>query len=156
MLASVPGDLSLEMRDRFRGLGDMVGGGFTLPLATVATEMWYAPAYRAAHPELPAETLALLRRNDPAAQRACCMALAGEEDLRGRLGGLGIPVTFLFGRQDGVAPRSAAGHLVEETRGTVVELDTGHFPQDEDPHGFSDALLAFLEAVDRMAPASPA
>jgi haloalkane dehalogenase len=65
----------------------------------------------------------------------------------GRLAALGVPTLLLWGADDPFAPLAGGERLAKEIPHAELQVlpGTGHFLVDDDPDGFSMALLAFLQ-----------
>ncbi len=68
----------------------------------------------------------------------------------GALRRLDLPTHVLWGQRDPVAVKAIGDRLAEEIPGaTITRIDgLGHFPMVEDPTGWSEAALRFIDGVD--------
>ncbi len=65
----------------------------------------------------------------------------------GKLAALGVPTLLLWGADDPLTPLAGGHRLAKEIPHARLEIlpGTGHFLVDDDPEGFSMALLSFLQ-----------
>jgi len=68
------------------------------------------------------------------------------EPYQGRLAALGVPTLLLWGEDDPFAPVAGAHRLQAEIPHAELEIvaGTGHFVVEDDPAGYSEAVVAFL------------
>jgi 3-oxoadipate enol-lactonase / 4-carboxymuconolactone decarboxylase len=111
-------------------------------VAPAALERWLTPEAPAPLRErLEAMLLATPREG----YAACCEALAGY-DLRGRLGGLRMPVLAIAGADDPTAPPATMQAIVDEIPGARLHVldHARHIANVERPDAFNRALTAFV------------
>ncbi|MGE0314759.1 MAG: alpha/beta fold hydrolase [Lautropia sp.] len=113
-------------------------------------ERWFATPVRESSPALMDRVRAMIGRTSLQGYEACVHAICGL-DLHGALGGLGMPVGFVAGAQDGAAPPAEMQAMSEQVPGsrfTVID-PCGHLSSLDRP----ERLLEAIEALDqRVAP----
>jgi len=122
-------------RDRIAAVAD----GGTAPIADSVVSRWFTPDWAAAHPEVVAETVAMVAGTPDAGYLACCQAIE-VWDHRDRLGAITAPTLVIGGSQDPSTP-------VEPHARTLAD-------------GIPGARLEILEAahlatIERAADATP-
>lgn len=77
--------------------------------------------------------------------------LAGDYDVRARLGEVTAPTLILTGREDFFCPPEQAEHLHRGIRGSALTIfeRSGHYPFAEESTAFQSTLRTWLEAVDQ-------
>jgi 3-oxoadipate enol-lactonase len=116
-----------------------VSAGGTGPLADGIVSRWFTPDWAARHPEVVAETAAMVAGTSDAGYVACCQALQ-VWDHRDRLGAITAPTLVIAGAADPSTPvEPHARTIAEGIPGARLEvLDAAH--------------LATIEAADRATP----
>ena len=118
-------------------------------IADTILDNWFAPAFRAAHPEQWALHRTMLCRTPPAGYSATCAAIR-DTDLSADMGGISVPTLCIAGSEDrSVTPDQVAG-LAAAIPGARLEVleGVGHLPALEAP-----ARMAAL--IEGMAQADP-
>jgi Predicted hydrolases or acyltransferases (alpha/beta hydrolase superfamily) len=78
--------------------------------------------------------------------------LRNDDVLDGRLGAITAPTLIIWGRGDRLIPRSVAGRLNHDIRGSRLQVieKCGHIPQVECPDDLNASLLQFLPSKGAM------
>jgi 3-oxoadipate enol-lactonase len=135
-------------RERFRRRADVAERDGLAPLVDSMVERWFAPEFRAAHPEEIARTRETVLANDPLAFATACRANAAR-DWTGELDRIGCPVLVLAGARDpGEATRSAETfrRRLRDVEVHVVE-GASHLLPVEQPERTNHLLLRFLDRL---------
>jgi 3-oxoadipate enol-lactonase len=116
-----------------------VAEGGTAPLADGVVSRWFTPEWAAAHPDVVAETTAMVAETPDAGYLACCQALE-VWDHRDQLGSITAPTLVIAGSADPSTPvEPHARTIVEGIPGARLEvLEAAH--------------LATIEAADLATP----
>lgn len=131
----------------WRERADLVLAQGMAPIVEATLERWLSPPFRAAHPDVVAQTAATLRATSPAGFAHCARALAGGQPLD-RLGNLTMPVQYLAGLRDQAVPAEHLRRYQQRTPGSrYLELDGPHLLHHECPQAFADALSGFFGAA---------
>lgn len=71
-------------------------------------------------------------------------------DLRGRLGGIGVPTLVIVGDDDRLTPLWYSEYLATNIRGAVLKIihDAGHIAMLEQSEEFNSVIAAFLHSLD--------
>jgi 3-oxoadipate enol-lactonase / 4-carboxymuconolactone decarboxylase len=111
-------------------------------VAPAVLERWLTPD---APPAMRDRLEAMLLSTPSEGYAACCEAIAAH-DLRGKLGGLEMPVLGIAGSDDPAAPPEWVRAIVDEVRGARLHLlePARHIANVERADAFNRALLAFL------------
>ncbi len=117
------------------------------PVIESSVARWFSPAFRDAQPELVDEVRRRALRTPVDGFIGGARAVQGLGYLP-RLGEIAVPALFLVGGADPAAPPAVMRHMSEQVTGSLfVELDgIGHLTPYEASDGFTDAVLAFLQA----------
>lgn len=99
--------------------------------------------------ELRAQVLAEMSDFHPAGVRAMARAFA-DLDLQDVLPTIDVPTLLLYGELDARSPVSVGEALQRQIPGSRLQVlpATGHLSNQETPHAFNEAVLAFLATVD--------
>ena len=129
----------LERADRVRreGLGK---------IAETIVARWFTPNFAAAHPEVVAKGLAMVRSTDPESYAALAELLAGV-DLTGSLGSIGAPTLAIAGVKDvAIIPDHADTIVGGLPNASVLRIaNAAHLVSIEQPAAFTRAVLRHLE-----------
>jgi 3-oxoadipate enol-lactonase len=114
-------------------------------LAEPTRGRWFTDAFRAAHPEVVEDFIAMITGTDPEGYAGCCEALAGF-DVWDRLGEVSVPVRVVAGAQDAVAPPATCARMAAAIPGgdLVTIDDASHIASAAQPDAFNDAVLEHL------------
>ncbi len=108
-------------------------------------ERWFTPAFRAAQPQIVANTSAMLHATDPQGYAACCAAIR-DADFRSNIRTIGTPTLVIAGTHDPVTSPDDGRFLAENIPAAeYVELPTAHLSNTEGAEGFNVAVLKFLQ-----------
>lgn len=117
------------------------------PVADLAIDRWFSPAWQTQHPELVDQVRSRLRSNDVAAYLKAYRVLA-TADLAadGTAARIICPVLAVTGELDPGSTPTMTTRLADDVdRGSAVILDgLRHLPSIEDPRCFADAVISFL------------
>jgi 3-oxoadipate enol-lactonase len=118
----------------------------TSSLIIASAQRWFAPDSVARRPELSGRLLHVLQDADDESYALCCEALAAY-DVRGELGGIGMPVLAVWGQYDVVAPEAKSVEIAAGVRDGRIEqiADAAHLPPAEQPEAVARVLRAFFE-----------
>ncbi|NVB42927.1 3-oxoadipate enol-lactonase [Pseudenhygromyxa sp. WMMC2535] len=127
---------------------DAVHGQGMGPIADLAIERFFSPAFQS---EAPAEVEAareILRRTKAEGYAGCCAALR-DADLRGELGAITAPSLLIAGQADVSTPPECLHAAAEEIRQAQVEVEeipgAGHLLNIEAPERVTALILAHLD-----------
>jgi 3-oxoadipate enol-lactonase/4-carboxymuconolactone decarboxylase len=117
-------------------------------VAPAVLERWLTPA---APPEMRAGLEAQLLSTSPDGYAACCEAVAAH-DLRGRLGGLRMPVLAVAGSDDPATPPEWLRAIADEVPGARLHVIDGarHIASVEFAGEFNRVLAGFLRGIPGM------
>ena len=117
-------------------------------VAPAVLERWLTPAAPAAMRE---RLEAMLLATNPESYAACCEAIAGH-DVRGRLGGLRLPVLAIAGGDDPATPPDWLEAVAGEVPGARLHVIDGarHIANVEFAPAFTRTLAAFLRGIPGM------
>lgn len=139
-------DMDESAARMWRDRADVVLSQGMAPVLDATLERWLSPPFRAANPELVAQTRATLQATSPAAFAQCARALADGQPMD-RLGAMQMPVQYLAGLRDLAVPAEHLRRYHQQTPGSrYLELDGPHLLHLECPQAFSDALIGFFVA----------
>jgi 3-oxoadipate enol-lactonase len=82
---------------------------------------WFSDAFRAAHPEVVSQCVAVFLKNDVRAYAATCRML-GAADLRSVLPRIGMPTSVIVGEEDYATPLTMAEELHRNIRGSKLTV----------------------------------
>lgn len=108
---------------------------------------WFGDAFRAAHPRVVDDSIAVFLKNDVRAYADTCRML-GAADLRGVLPNIAVPTRIAVGAEDYATPvamAEAMHALISQSRMTVL-AGCRHLTPLEDPDRVADEIRAILEA----------
>jgi 3-oxoadipate enol-lactonase len=125
------------------------GGVEAIVASTV--ERWSSAGLAERSPQTIARMQAMIRRTSDDGYRGCAVALA-RLSYGHRLGEIDIPTLLICGSEDHGAPPENTLQMHAAIKGSrFVEIPhAGHISNIEQPSIFADAVLAFLNDVDRM------
>ena len=105
---------------------------------------WFAPTYRAAHPDLWALHRAMLCRTPEGGYSATCAAIR-DTDLRADAGSIAVPTLCIAGAQDRSVPPDQVEALARAIPGARLEVldGVGHLPALEAP----EAMATLIEEM---------
>jgi len=107
---------------------------------------WYTPSAWTGAGRAEAERLRERAGSIPAGSLAATWRLLSHHDLRGRLGGVTVPVTVVVGRDDDA--RGACEQLGDELPGArVVHLPGAHLAPLQHPAAFAAAIATHLDGL---------
>jgi 3-oxoadipate enol-lactonase len=107
-------------------------------------ERWFTADYRQNHPDVLADTAAMLLATNPEGYCASCAAVR-DMDQRLTASRIAVPTMIVAGLADSVVPSEAAAFLATEIRGSrVLTLNAAHLSNIEASQGFTNGVLAFL------------
>ncbi|MFD1528135.1 3-oxoadipate enol-lactonase [Pseudonocardia aurantiaca] len=111
-----------------------VASGGTAPIAESIVSRWFTPEYAAEHPDVVAETAAMVADTPDEGYLACCQALE-VWDHRERLGAVTVPTLVIAGAGDPSTPVTPhARTIVDGIPGARLEvLDAAHLATIERP-----------------------
>ncbi|MEV5442632.1 alpha/beta fold hydrolase [Streptomyces sp. NPDC052644] len=133
--------------DEYRQRGVVVRAHGMDPMARLAPEQWFTPAFAAAQPAIVDWAVQMVRTTDPGCYIAACEALAAF-DVRADLTRIGVPTLVLVGSDDRVAGPAAARTLVAgipDARLAVVPA-AAHLAPVEQPAAVTDLLVRHFAA----------
>jgi 3-oxoadipate enol-lactonase len=120
------------------------------PLANATMDRWFTGGFRAAHPDTVRRYRQMLE-SCPAEGYVSCCAVLRDADLRGEIGGIGVPALVIAGTHDPVTPPADAEAISTRIRDArVTELDAAHLANVEQPEAFNDRVLGFINEKGRM------
>lgn len=124
-------------------------------VAAAVVERWFTDGFRARHPDVVADAVAMVAATPAEGYAACCGAIE-RMDLRADLPRISAPTLAIAGLQDLATPPDHLEQValgVAQGRLTVVD-QAAHLANMEQPHAVSAALLAHLGdgAMTREAP----
>jgi 3-oxoadipate enol-lactonase len=116
------------------------------PLVPAATERWFTPAFRQAHPDVVEAVIRRFVANPPEGYAACCEANA-TYDVTGRLGEVAAPTRVVVAEQDAGAPPELGAAMAEEIPGAdLVRVDdAAHLANLAQPDRFDAAVREHLD-----------
>ncbi len=119
--------------------------GSTAPVAEAVVSRWLTPDFAAAHPEVRADLLAMLRASPAEGYAALCDTLA-ELDLRPDLGAIVAPTLVVAGTRDEALPPPHSQVIAAGLGGVVSEvlMTTAHIPMAEAPVSVARLILDHL------------
>ena len=107
-------------------------------------ERWFTPEFRAANPEVVANTKAMLEATNVQGYAACSAAIR-DSDFRATLSAITIPTLVISGRHDPVTPPENGRTLAAAIPGALyVELEAAHLSNLEALTEFNAAVTTFL------------
>jgi 3-oxoadipate enol-lactonase len=120
------------------------GSGMSV-LAEATRGRWFTDGFRAAHPEVVEEHVAMLTGTDPEGYASCCEALAGF-DVWDRLAEITVPTRVVAGADDAVAPPATCAQMASAIPGAdlVVIDDASHIASAAQPAAFHAAVVEHL------------
>ena len=106
---------------------------------------WFSDGFRAAHPEIVAESIATFLRNDVRAYAASCRML-GAADLRKILPGIKVPTAVVVGEEDYATPISMAQEMHQGIKGSTLTVlkSARHLTPLEKPDNIAAELRKLL------------
>ena len=110
---------------------------------------WFTPAFAQAHPDVVAQTLAMIGRTTPRGFAGCAAAIR-DLDFTDRLAGIRLPTLLIVGEEDEATPPIASyliQHHIKDAQ-LVVIPSAAHLSNVEQPEAFNRALTAFLAGLD--------
>ncbi|MFJ8691339.1 bifunctional 3-oxoadipate enol-lactonase/4-carboxymuconolactone decarboxylase PcaDC [Streptomyces roseolilacinus] len=128
--------------DEHRQRGVVVRAHGLEPMARLAPDQWFTPAFAAAQPAIVEWAVQMVRTTDPGCYIAACEALA-TFDVRADLGRVGVPTLVLVGSDDRVTGPAEARTLVAgipDARLAVVP-GAAHLAPVEQPAAVTDLLV---------------
>jgi len=127
-------------------LAAVAGGGMGAIVGPVLAR-FFAPAFRAAHPQTVARFHDTLCATDPAGYGACCAALR-DADLRPHVASIAAPTLVVAGSLDEATPPAQAEELRVAIPGSALVILDGaaHLANVERPEAFAAHLRQFLAA----------
>ncbi|MFI8962317.1 alpha/beta fold hydrolase [Streptomyces sp. NPDC053493] len=129
-LALVAASPRFGTADEFRQRAVVVRANGLEPMARLAPEQWFTPAFAGAQPAIVDWAVQMVRTTDPGCYIAACEALA-VFDVREALGSIGVPALVLVGADDRITGPAEARTLVA---------------------GIADARLAVVPGASHLAP----
>lgn len=133
-------------RQAFHTMIDRVQTGGMEAVVDIAVRRIFSEEYLAAHPDELEQRRRVLLRTDPAAFVGACRALI-DLDYRDRLGTVANPTLVVVGSEDAATPPALARGLTDGLIGAAYRELPGvaHAPQLQDPGGFLEVVLPFLD-----------
>ena len=105
---------------------------------------WYTDGFRSRHPDVVARSAAMLAQVSVQGYVGCAEALKAVPYFD-RLQTMGVPVLYIVGRHDGVAPETMAAMAARTPGSTIEVIDPGaHFPNVENPRAFNQVMADWL------------
>ena len=120
LLATVAGRTPAERRAILARAETLAAGGAT-GTVEAALDRWYTPDFRAAHPEIIAETRERVLGNDPAGYAAAYRVFA-ESDLLEQLDGIRCPTLIATGEHDSGSTPDMARRMHERIAGSQLVI----------------------------------
>ena len=120
LLATVAGRTPAERAAALARAATLASGGAT-GTVEAALERWYTPEFRAAHPEIVAQTRERVLGNDPAGYAAAYRVFA-EADLLEDLGGIRCPTLIATGEHDAGSTPEMARRMHERIAGSRLVI----------------------------------
>lgn len=123
-------------------------GGSSVLAAEMLPNLLSAATY-AENPRLVEELSAEISGCDPGAACAALRGMAERPDSRFLLGGIGVPVLLLFGKDDKVTNLDAAAEMANSIPGSTLSVleRAGHYSNLERPSEFDHHLISFLNSL---------
>lgn len=120
--------------------------GGTGPIAGSVVQRWFTPGWAAAHPDVVAETTAMVADTPDAGYLACCQALE-VWDHRDRLAAITAPTLVIGGAQDPSTPVDPhARTIVDGISGAALEvLDAAHLATVERADEATSLIMAHVD-----------
>ena len=151
-----PADNEQERQARAQQAEQMLAHGMA-EIADVSLPKLLAPCTLAEKPSVVAQLREMISRADPKGAAAAQRGMAARRDYSADLPGINVPVLIIVGRQDSIRPVADAELMhrgLSNSRLKIIK-DAAHMTNMEQPEAFNRALLAFMEALDNPAAASP-
>jgi 3-oxoadipate enol-lactonase len=106
-----------------------------------------APQTFAVRPNVVAVVKNLIQENSPIGTCGALLAMASRTDTTASLSRIDVPSLILVGEHDALTPPVAAQSLQDKIRDAKLHVvpDAAHISNLENPQGFNELLLAFLE-----------
>lgn len=134
-------DADVERWDR--RIAQVLAAGVT-SLTDEIMGRWYTDGFRSSHPDVVARSAAMLAQVSAQGYVGCAEALKAVPYFD-RLPTMGVPVLYIVGRQDGVAPETMAAMAARTPGSTIEVIDPGaHFPNVENPRAFNQVIADWL------------
>lgn len=111
-----------------------------------AARRWFGPGFLDREPEVALRLLATLQTADRFGYAAVCRALGGH-DLRGRLGGVGVPVVAVAGEADEATPPACLAEIARAVPGARLHVLGGvaHLAPAERPQAVAALVRELVE-----------
>ncbi len=131
--------------DRMEARRKAVLAGGIAPIADVAMERFFSPAFLASGSRLASESRRTLLATDPVGYAGCCATIRDFDSIAD-LGKITCPALVIQGDADVAFPWSGHGDVLANgiPGATVVHLPAGHLSNLERPRSFTAAVLQFL------------
>lgn len=149
LLDTDAGPASLADRVQYRimsAVASVVGVG---PLVSRIIALSLGPTTRRTRPDIVAGWRALLLRAHVPSARHAIGAVAGREDLMGRLRDIAVPALVIVGEEDPTFPPPIARAIASgiPDADLVVIREAGHITTVEQPEAVTRAMRSFLDAL---------
>ncbi len=120
-------------------------------LVEFQTTRWFGDQFRAQHPEIVAESVAVFMKNDVAAYVETCRML-GAADIRAALPSFTMPAAIVVGDEDYATPVAMSEALQRAIKGSTLTVMKGarHLTPLEVPDRIADELLALAARRTRQ------
>ncbi|WP_199442734.1 3-oxoadipate enol-lactonase [Umezawaea beigongshangensis] len=117
-------------------------------VAAAVVGRWLTPGFALAHPEVPAELIAMVAGTSAEGYASCCAAI-GDADLEPGLPGITAPTLLVAGAQDPATPPPHLERIAAAVPGARLEvLDPGaHLVTAEQPERTSRLIVDHLRSV---------
>lgn len=135
-----------EVREILRNRAQTAREGGMEALAPLHLERWFAPDFRAKHPDVPLRLSRILLRQDNH-YHAEMWDMVAAIDFEQQLAGVKSPLLVIAGQDDASAPPAAGQRIVNCVPGSKLHVlpHCVHFPPIEHPFEFDELLRNFLD-----------